>query len=109
MKKKTTATWLALVLGVFGIHWFYLRKKRAWIYLALFPIALYIGFFDALRLGLMADTKWNRLFNPEHPDTTPQTNSLTIIGVCLALGVGITLLMSTLAVIFQIYFAGSIA
>jgi TM2 domain-containing membrane protein YozV len=106
MKRKTLATWLALLLGAFGVHWFYLGRKTGWLYLLFFPLAFYLSFLDAIRLGLMPDEKWNATYNPELPADTPQTSGLTVTAVALALGAGVTLLVSTLAIIFQWYFVG---
>lgn len=106
MKQKTVATWLALLLGAVGAHWFYLGRRRAWLYIVLFPLSLYASFVDAIRLGLMPDEKWNAEFNPDLPVDTRQTSGLTVTAVALALGAGVTLLMSTLAVLFQWYFVG---
>jgi TM2 domain-containing membrane protein YozV len=43
-KHKTTATWLALTLGSFGLHRFYLRGWGDWIGW-LFPIPTALGWW----------------------------------------------------------------
>ena len=106
MKQKTLATWLAFLFGAFGAHWFYLNQRRAWLYLFLFPLSFFAGCIDALRLGLMSDERWNQSFNPTLPEDTPQSNWLTVVGVGLALAIGVTVMMASLAVLFQWYFVG---
>ena len=107
MKRKTVATWLALLLGPLGAHWFYLdRKKLGILYLVLFPVSFFASGIDAMRMGLMPDERWNQTHNPDLPVDTPQTTGLTVTAVALALGAWVTVLMSTLAIVFQWYFVG---
>lgn len=61
MKSKTTAALLALFLGGFGMHKFYLGKPFAgFIYLIFFWtfIPAIIGFFEAILLFAMSDEKF---------------------------------------------------
>jgi hypothetical protein len=60
----------------------------------------------AIVYGLTAPEKWNANFNPSSPlDAAPgHTNWLTIGAVILALLLGATVLMSSLAFSFQRYF-----
>lgn len=109
MKRKTTAVWLALILGLFGVHCFYLRQRRGWLYLLLCPASYFASWIDTIRMGLMPDERWNQQFNPDLPADTPQTSGLTITAVALALGFWVTALMSALAVLFQYYFVGAAA
>ncbi len=65
MKDKTTAGILALTLGVFGVHRFYLRQTFLGIvYIFLPPISAILGFIDGIRLLTMDqddfDAKYNR-------------------------------------------------
>jgi TM2 domain-containing membrane protein YozV len=106
MKQKTLATWLAFLFGAFGAHWFYLNQRRAWLYLLLFPLSFFAGCIDALRLGLMPDERWNQIFNPTLPEDTPQSSWVTVVGVGLALAIGVTVMMASMAVLFQWYFVG---
>lgn len=66
MKNRTTAAILALFLGGFGIHRFYLGAPvRGFMYLlfcwTLVPAIL--GFFTALRLLAMSDREFNAAYN----------------------------------------------
>ncbi len=106
MKHKTLATWLAFLLGSLGVHWFYLGRKRAWLYIALFPLSFFGGCFDAIKIGLMPAEAFNRAYNPGYPDNTPQGSGLTVFAIALALAVGMGSLMAALAIVFQWYFVG---
>src|SRR4051812_46917617 len=94
-KSKTTATWLALLGGGFGLHRFYLFGLRdalgwlwmlptalgahgfwramhfgqddqlAWLLVPLLGASLASGMLAAIVYGLMPDEKWNARFNPE--------------------------------------------
>ncbi|MFO1461750.1 MAG: TM2 domain-containing protein [Verrucomicrobiota bacterium] len=48
---RTLAALLALFFGGFGVHWFYLgRRRRGWVYLLLFPFGSFLaGIWDAVR------------------------------------------------------------
>ena len=110
MKNKTSTTWLAFLLGSVGAHWFYLGKKTLGVvYLVLFPLSFFAGCIDAIRLGLLPAEAFNQRFNPDAPIDTPQGSGLTVLGIGLSLAVGMAAFMSCLAMLFQWYFAGSIA
>lgn len=131
-KSKTLATWIALVGGSLGLHRFYLHGPRdvwAW----LWPVPTLIGAYGVLRVirigqddplswalipllglaisaamlaaivyGLMPDEKWSQRFNAGAP-VTP-SGWAAVIGVVLALLLGATVLMSTIAFGGQRYF-----
>lgn len=128
-KNKTFATLLASTLGGLGMHRFYLhgRKDRwAWLHLSTVPMTLLLsifaghldiffilspllismlsGFLEALVIGLTSDENWNAQFNP----TLPPINShwpLAVILV-LTLGIGATMLIGSLARLFDLLFTG---
>lgn len=89
-RSKTIAMLFAVFLGGAGAHRFYLHGRRdflAWNYLlalllflcalivargphswtvsvlALFPVSIYIGWIEALVIGLTGDEKWDTRFN----------------------------------------------
>ena len=131
-KSKTVATWVALVGGAAGLHRFYLHGFRdpwawlfiapslvglygvqrmrhlggddrlAWVLIPILGVTLSIAMLTAIVYGLTADEKWNARFNPDGPQHT--TNWATVIGVAVALIVGGSLLMATLAFSAQRYF-----
>lgn len=131
-KSKTLATWMAFLGGGLGLHRFYLYGLRdawgwlwtiptlvgtiglrrflelgqedhlAWLLMPLLGLSLSAGALAALVYGLMPDDKWNARFNPQGP--AHQTGWTTIFGVVLALLVGATVLVSTIAASGQWYF-----
>lgn len=83
-----------------------MRDKR-WIwYVVLFPLSAFAGWIDAMRFGLMPDTQFNARFNPDQTSQTAQTTPLVIIAVILSLSIGTIALMSSLAVLVQLYLSG---
>ena len=124
-RSKLLATWLAIIGGSLGLHRFYLRGIRdtwGWLY----PIPTLIGLYGAVRMdqlgqddrlswiltpilgltlaaamltaiiyGLTPDEKWRARWQPENAEE--RTGWATVIGVILALMLGATVLMATLA------------
>lgn len=124
-KSKTLATWIALLGGTLGLHRFYLHGFRdvwgwlyiwptllgwhgvqrmrdlgaddqvAWVLLPIFGSMIVIAMFTAIVYGLTPDDAWNRRFNPS---TTAQHSGWgAVIGVIIALAIGATALMATIA------------
>jgi hypothetical protein len=132
-RSKTLATWLALLGGGFGLHRFYLHGKTdVWGWLLPLPTLLglygvlrarHIGLDDqlswalipllglvlagtmlsAIVYGLTSDEKWNARFNLQG-STEQRSGWLAIIGVLVALSLGATALMATIAFGAQRYF-----
>lgn len=121
-RSKTVAMLFAVFLGGAGAHRFYLHGKRdflAWNYLlalllficalivargphswtvsvlALFPVSIYIGWIEALVIGLTGDDKWDARFNR---DSACRSGSGWPIAVLLVLtfAVGITAFLFSL-------------
>ena len=61
---------------------------------------------NAIVYGLMSAEHWNRKFNATSPENAPQgtSNWITIIGLGLALMLGTTMLMTSIAFSVQRYF-----
>ena len=131
-RSKTFATWLAIIGGSLGVHRFYLHGLRdlpGWLH----PLPTVIGFFGVLRVrslgqddqiawllmpwlgcsisaamlaaivyGLTPDDKWNARFNTHAPESRSGWGA--ILGAMLALLVGASVLMSTIAFAAQRYF-----
>ncbi len=131
-KSKTLATWIALGLGSLGAHRFYLYGSRdrwawmhplpallgmlgvlrmnnlgqddhiAWLLIPLLGLMLSIGMLAAITYGLTPDEKWATRFGPESP--VRPTAWGPVIGAVVALLVGGTVLMGTLAFGGQMFF-----
>jgi hypothetical protein len=132
VKHKAVATWLALLVGVFGLHRFYLHglKDRwgwafplptllglagvqrmnalgqddriAWVLIPLLGISLVAALLGGIVYGLTPDERWNARFNPQRPASAGGWG--VVIGVVLCLLVGGTALMATIAFSAQRYF-----
>lgn len=65
-KSRVIATLLAIFLGGFGAHWFYLgRRRRGWLYVLGMPLlllSLYAAWFDALRFLWVDRSEFERRF-----------------------------------------------
>ena len=132
-RSKTLATWFALLGGGFGLHRFYLHGKAdvlgwllplptllglygvlrarqiglddhlSWALIPLLGLVLAGTMLSAIVYGLTPDEKWNARFNPTG-NPGRRSGWLAIIGVLLALSLGATALMSTIAFTAQRYF-----
>ena len=130
-KSKTIATWLALLGGAVGLHRFYLHGKDdvpgwllvvptvlgaygvfrarhyglddrlSWALIPLLGFALAGTMLNAIVYGLMSDERWAARFNK---GAAQHSGWPAIVGVLLALTVGATVLMATLAFTAQRYF-----
>ncbi|MGV3741655.1 MAG: NINE protein [Burkholderiaceae bacterium] len=129
-KNKTLTTFLAIFLGGIGLHRFYLRgqaDKWGWLHLlslpasgllistfpdwpmffGLMPLVLsgLVGILEALVLGLTPDEKWDAKYNPASGRSSASGWPLAILLV-LAVGVGATGLIATIARSFDLLFTG---
>jgi hypothetical protein len=129
-RSKTLATWLALAGGSLGLHRFYLfgwRDPWAWLH----PLPTLVGAYGFWRLralgtddrlgaelvpllglmltatmlvaiyyGLMPDERWNAR-SRTGPAATRASGGLVVFGVCLALALGATAGMATLAFVVE--------
>ncbi|KQU71237.1 MULTISPECIES: NINE protein [unclassified Rhizobacter] len=131
-KSKTLATWIALVGGSLGLHRFYLHGPRdvwgwlwpvptligaygvlrvirigqddplSWALIPLLGIAVAAAMLAAIVYGLMPDEKWSLRFNAGEP--VAPAGWAAVIGVVIALLLGATVLMATIAFGGQRYF-----
>lgn len=131
MKNKTLAVWLTMTVGALGLHRLYLGRydwiaklspiptllglygvlrarslgvddQWSWVLIPLLGFMLAACALNALIYGLMSPEKWNAHYNPEQLDSSRgETNWLTVGGLIVALGVGTTILMATLAFSIQ--------
>lgn len=131
-KHKAVATWLALLVGVFGLHRFYLHglkdrwgwmfplptllglaglqrmehlgqdDRLAWALIPLLGISLVAALLGGILYGLTPDERWNERFNHGRPASTG--GWATVIGVVLCLFIGGTAMMATISFSAQRYF-----
>ena len=80
--------------------------QLAWLLIPLLGFMVASTMLQAIAYGLMADEKWHAKFNPNLKDAAhaPSSGWAAIIGVVLALLIGATVLMATIAFSGQRYF-----
>jgi TM2 domain-containing membrane protein YozV len=130
-RSKTVTTWLAVVGGSLGLHRFYLRGPGdllAWLHVPPTLVGAYgfwrmrefgtddrlgsvlvpllgamvaLAMLAALVHGLTPDERWNAGFGAAAPRRSGWAN---VIGVVVALAVGATATMATIAFTAQRYF-----
>jgi hypothetical protein len=136
VKHKAIATWLALLVGVFGVHRFYLHglkdrwgwlfplptllglaglqrmnafgqdDRAAWVLIPLLGISVVAALLGGIVYGLTPDERWNERFNAGQPVSAGGWPA--VIGVVLCLFIGGTTLMATIAFSAQRYFESQV-
>lgn len=128
-KNKTVATLLALLLGGFGIHRFYLKPGADRIgllhlcclpvmgilYGAVKPHPFYIvlpllvsyiaGFVEALVIGLTPDEKWDAQYNTRSGQQT-RSNWVLVLLLVVTMLVATTVLIGTIARLSDVVYTG---
>jgi hypothetical protein len=129
-RSKVVATWLAVIGGVFGAHRFYLHGWRdlpgwlyplptllglagvqrmrafgqddrvAWVLIPMLGLALSAAMLTAIVYGLTADDKWAEA----HEQPLQPTGWAPVLGVIVALLIGASALMGTVAFSGQRFF-----
>jgi hypothetical protein len=131
-RSKSLATWLAVIGGTLGLHRFYLHGWRdlpgwlfplptllglagvqrmrafgqddrvAWVLIPVLGLMISIAMLTAIVYGLTSDDKWAARHNPGQP---PQPTGWTpVLGVIVALLLGASVLMGTVAFGMQHFF-----
>lgn len=85
MKNKFVAAGLAFVLGIFGVHKFYLRDPGAGVfYLMLmvmtqriWPVSMLLGWIDGLRYLMMSPQEFDKKFNGNYYKERPNIQRKT--------------------------------
>ena len=131
-RSKTIATWLALLGGALGLHRFYLYgltdrwgwllwlptllgaygvermqvlgqdDRLAWMLMPLLGLTLAGTMLTAIVYGLMPAVKWQALHDPAAQ--APAWPALDVLGAVIALALGATALMASIAFMAQRYF-----
>jgi TM2 domain-containing membrane protein YozV len=128
-KNKTVATLLALLLGGFGIHRFYLKPgadRIGLLHLCCLPVTgiLYgavkphpfyivlpllvsyiIGFVEALVIGLTPDEKWDAQYNA-HSGRESRSNWVLVLLLVITMLVATTVLIGTIARLSDVVYTG---
>jgi len=79
--------------------------RLAWLLLPLLGFTVAGTMLQAIVFGLMPDARWHARHNPDHPaDSLPASGWGAVLGVIVALLVGATVLISTIAFSGQRYF-----
>lgn len=124
-RRKSLAALLAFVLGALGAHRAYLGQRLWWLPLAVTALMLPLligvenwyqtpaffvvmvpvvaGFIEALVLALMADEKFDSRFNP-HTEQRNRSGWDAVLVAIATLLIGTTVLMTTIALLFQTIF-----
>lgn len=131
-RSKTVATWLAVLGGTLGLHRFYLHGWRdvwgwlypwptliglagvqrmrafgqddhvAWVLIPILGLSITAAMLTAIVYGLTPDERWSARHNPGQP--VQRTGWLPVLGVIVALLVGASVLMGTVAFSGQHFF-----
>ncbi len=131
-RSKSLATWLAVIGGTLGLHRFYLYGRRdlagwlhflptlfglagvqrmrafgqddrvAWVLIPVLGLMISIAMLTAIVYGLTPDDKWAARHNPGQP--THPTGWTPVLGVIVALLLGASVLMGTVAFGIQHFF-----
>jgi hypothetical protein len=132
LRSKTVATWLAVLGGCFGLHRFYLYGWRdlpgwllpwptllglagvqrmrafgqddpvAWVLIPVLGLSISAAMLTAIVYGLTPDERWSQRHVPGAP--VQRTGWLPVLGVIVALLVGATVFMGTVAFSGQRFF-----
>lgn len=119
-RNKVVVAWLASVLGLFSIHWWYLERRHAWLMttfavlmlvlaqfypvwwdsppflLLLLPVSA--GIIEALVFALMADEKFDARYNP-HSGLQTKTGWNAVIAAIVTTFLGGTVILFGIAMI----------
>lgn len=129
-KNKTLATLLAVILGGFGAHRFYLRgmadkagllhlssaviavlvtvlaPQADWFFKVLPLLLSYVvGFVEALVIGVTADEKWDAAFNANSGKRSASKWYLAMLLVATML-LGMTVMIATMARVVDLLYTG---
>ncbi len=128
-KNKTFATLLALLLGGFGAHRFYLKggaDRLGLLHLCALPVtgilwgavqphpfyvllpmllSYIVGFVEGLVIGLTPDEAWDAQFN-KGSSKSSRSNWMLPLLLVLILGVGAIVLIGTIARVFDLLYTG---
>ncbi|OYT90377.1 MAG: hypothetical protein CFE43_18600 [Burkholderiales bacterium PBB3] len=101
-----TAATLIGLYGVYRARGLGVDDQMSWLLIPLLGFTMAGCALNAIVYGLMSTESWNARFNPSAPSEASQgeTGKLTVVGLAVALFLGTTVLMASLAFSFQRYF-----
>ncbi|RYF54044.1 MAG: NINE protein [Comamonadaceae bacterium] len=124
-RSKATAALLALLLGVVGAHWWYLRRRGAWAVAAVTAISLLLaarapvwydtpaffvvfipllaGIIEAAVLALMRDAAFDSRYNPGLPPATRTGLPHVLIAIGCVLAGGVIGMFAIAMVVMHVY------
>lgn len=124
-RNKVVVAWLASLFGVFGLHWWYLGRRGAWL-MTLFPVVMLwlaqfypvwwdsppflvllvpftAGVIEALIFALTADEKFDRRYNPHSVGTTRTGWDAVIAAIVTTLLGGMVVVFGIAMVVMHVY------
>lgn len=126
-RNKVVVAWLASLLGIFSLHWWYLGRPYAWFMttfamlmlvlaqfypvwwdsppflLLLLPISA--GIIEALVFALMADAKFDMRYNPQSDRQTRTGWDAVIVAIVTTFLGGTVILFGIAMVVLHVYTA----
>ena len=128
-RRKSLAALLAFLLGAFGAHRLYLGRPGWWLALAVTALTLPLligvrnwyqtpaffvlmvpviaGFIEALILALMPDEKFDARFNARSERRNDSGWDAVLVAIATRM-VGATVMMTTIVLLFQTIFEGTV-
>lgn len=126
-RNKVAVVWLASLLGMFSVHWWYLGRRYAWC-MTLFAVVMLIlaqfypvwwdsppflillvpvsaGMIEALVLALMSDEKFDARYNPGSSQRTETGWDAVIVAIVTTFLGGTVILFGIAMVVIHVYTA----
>jgi len=124
-RNKVVVAWLASLLGVFSIHWWYLGRRHAWLMttfsgvmllfaqfypvwwdnvpflLLLIPISA--GIIESLVFALTPDEKFDARYNPDSPQQTKTGWDAVIAAIVTTFLGGTVVIFGIAMVVMYVY------
>ena len=122
---KTALSWMACLFGVFGAHWWYLGRRRAWMVTAfsvlmiviaqfypvwwenpaflLLVVPLADGFIEALVFALKPDAEFDRKYNPDSARATRTGWGSVLAAISATFLGGVTVIFWIAMIVVYVY------
>lgn len=126
-RNKVVVAWLASLLGLFSVHWWYLGRRNAW-FMTTFAVVMLVlaqfypvwwdsppflvlllpvsaGMIEALVFALMADEKFDARYNPDSDIRTQTGWDAVIVAIVTTFLAGTVILFGIAMVVIHVYTA----